>query len=61
MTGRREAQKATADAPRAVMALTPDLHRCTPAYWLGRAVGQLVADVATLLDPPRRKAGAATV
>lgn len=58
MTGRRQTQIATADSPRAVTGLTPDLHRCTLAYRLGRAVGQLAADVAASLGERRGTAGA---
>jgi hypothetical protein len=46
MTGRRNAHASTSHAPRAVTALTPDLNVCIFGYWLGRVVGQLVADVA---------------
>jgi hypothetical protein len=46
MTRRETDIRITSDAPRAVTALTPDPDRFTPAYWLGRAVGRLVSQVA---------------
>jgi hypothetical protein len=45
MTGRRETPHTHA-APTGMRLVVPDLNVCTPGYWLGRTVGQLVADVA---------------
>jgi hypothetical protein len=60
MTGRRVNTGSGLPAtPTGISLVTPDTHRCTPAYRLGRAIGQLVSGVAALLAPTPETVGAA--
>jgi hypothetical protein len=62
MTGRRETTSTRGctlpATPTGTRLVVPDLHRCTPAYRLGRAIGQLIGGVAALLAPAPKTVGA---